>query len=190
MKQWIKAFVLTLSVMILNGCATHAPFSVYSLSSAQLEQSLLKQSQRYSASGSVMGMPMELQVNDIGVVIGGTQAPQGVELALDNTVMMKALAIKVPVRVRLNIAAEPVFNSQDNAIYLQQFKVISADIDAMGYRGKLAPVSEEVQSLLTELLSQYPVYTLNQQDPKQALISRFKLALNVKPGEITLTSGL
>lgn len=190
MKNWFNTFILIVVAVALSGCASTAPLSIFSLSSSELEQSLIKQSERYRASGSVLGVPMELQVNDIGVVIGGEQSPQGVQLALDNTVMMQALAIQVPVRVRLNVAAAPFFNAQDDSIYLRDFKVISADIDAMGYRGKLAPLSQEVQELLTQTLSQYPVYTLNQQDPRQALLSRFKLALEVQPGSITLTSGL
>ncbi|MEO2281866.1 DUF1439 domain-containing protein [Pseudoalteromonas pernae] len=190
MMQWLKASLIIVLVAVVSGCASTAPLSIFSLSSGELEQNLLKQSDKYHASGSVLGVPMDLQVNDIGVVIGGEQSPKGIELALDNTVMMQALAIKVPVRVRLNIAAIPVFNANDDSIYLQDFKVLNADIDAMGYRGKLAPLSQEVQQLLTQTLSQYPIYTLNQQDPRQALLSRFKLALDVRPGVITLTSGL
>ncbi|WP_105189525.1 MULTISPECIES: DUF1439 domain-containing protein [unclassified Pseudoalteromonas] len=189
MKQWIMGMVLA-CVALLGGCASHAPLSVFSLTSGELEQSLLQQSDRYGANATVMGVPMELTVNDIGVQIGPEQSPNGIELALDNTVMMQALALKVPVRVRLNIAAVPYFNGDEDAIYLQDFKILNADIDAMGYRGKLAPLSEEVQQLLTQALSQYPVYSLNKQDPKQALLARFKLALEVNPGVITLTSGL
>ncbi|WP_151172908.1 DUF1439 domain-containing protein [Pseudoalteromonas ruthenica] len=187
MKRFLIVAVWLLS---LAGCASHAPVSVYSLSATQLEQNLQSNSERLQGEVELMGMPMRMQVNDVGVDIGPKQHPDSVQLSVDNTVFVQALALKVPVRVRLSIAAKPVFNNDDDAVYLQDFTIINADVDAMGYRGKLAPLSQQVQDIVTQALRQYPVYTLNSQDPKQALLSRFDLALAVKPGEITLTSGL
>ena len=182
-------FILAVALM-LTACAATAPMNVYSISDTELEQELLSKVSDFQAKGSLVGMPMELVVNDIGVTIGGEARPQSIGLNLDNTVFLQALALKVPLRVRVSLAAEPIYNNEDNSIYLNQLEVLNVEVDAMGYRGKVKPISNEVQQMLNDVLRSRPIYTLDQSDPTEALLSKFDLQLSIVENELTLKAGI
>lgn len=181
---------LPVVLLFLTSCASYLPASFYSLSEQQLEQNLLRKLSDYNSQGKVMGFKLALNVNDISAKIGSPTKPQGIILNLDSTAKLNALALQIPVRVKLALAGMPVYNASEKAVFLTQFEVIDIDVDAMGYRGKLAPLSKEVKRLIANAVAAQPLYELNMNDPKQALLSKMNLQLTVQPQSLSLKGGL
>ena len=182
-------FLLLISTLILTACSSTQGLSVYSLSNSDLETVLDKQLPSLSKELRLMGLPVKFDVNALNVKIG-PENRKVLELALDSSAEINAYVFKYPVGLKLTIEAKPFYDSKEKAIFVQDIKLLDSSIDAGGYAGDLRLLDNEVMSIINVFLSSNPVYRLNMNDPKIALLSKLPLNIEVVEGTIKLVPSL
>ena len=80
-------------------------------------------------------------------------------------------------------------DATQQAVFLRSVKVLNSSIEASGYRGNLAPVSNELLQLINGYLANNPIYTLDTTNPTLKLLSAVPLNMAVQNGRISFTPG-
>ena len=76
------------------------------------------------------------------------------------------------------------------AVFLRNVKLLDSSIDAGGFKGNLEVLDNEAMDVMNAFLAVNPVYKLNMNDPKMALLSNLPLDLKVVEGAIKLVPRL
>ncbi|HSG50756.1 MAG TPA: DUF1439 domain-containing protein, partial [Rheinheimera sp.] len=83
--------------------------------------------------------------------------------------------------------AVPYYDGAAKAIYLRSVKLLSSSIEAAGYRGNLAPVTNEMLQLINGYLANNPVYKLDMNNPTVKLLSAVPLNMSVLDGRLSFS---
>ncbi|GAC13248.1 DUF1439 domain-containing protein [Aliiglaciecola lipolytica] len=174
-----------LSILLLAGCASTQGLSVFSFSNAEMQSLLTQQLPQMSQKVSVMGLPVQLNVNDLNVDIGPDNRDV-ISLGVDSGAEINAFSFKYPVRLLLQIEGSPVYDSEKKAVFLRNLNLLDSSIEAGGYKGNLNVLNREVMDLINAFLAVNPVYELDMNNPQIALMSKFPLDMQVVEGAIRL----
>lgn len=177
--------LLIIAALFVTACSSTQGLSVYSLTSMELTSALSHQIPALSKRISVIGLPVQFDVNDVSVNIG-PDSRDVVALNFDSSAEINAFTVKYPVRLKMQIEGTPFYDSEKKAIFVRNIKLLDSSINAAGFRGSLAALDSRALNVINAFLSTTPVYTLNLNDPKIALISRLPLDIKVVEGAITL----
>lgn len=172
-------------VLVLSGCAALSQLSVYTISSADMEQTLDTEFSKLQKKASIAGIPLLLTMNDVTVNIG----PDGknvVRLNADATASIKAFGFSYPANLRVSLEGTPYYDNEKKAIFVRSLSLLDSTIDAGGFKGNLAPLSAEVMQLLNGYLAVNPVYTLDTTNKALQFLASIPLTLNVEPDKISL----
>lgn len=175
--------LLLLWLIILSGCSQHAPFSIYSVSEAQLEQLIKQQLPSLTKTAQVTGIPFSLAVQSMQVSIG----PDNSEVVRITTVAgasVSLFGLTYPANLSLAIEGAPFYHAAEQAVYIRSVRLLDSTIDAAGYRGNLAPVSQELLQLVNQFLASQPVYKLDTTDPKVKVLTALPLDMKVQNGRL------
>ena len=184
----MKIFVF-ISLLFLTACNSTQGISVYSFTNSEVESLLNKQLPKLSEKVSLMGLPVQFDVNDLSVNIGPDNSDY-VLLGADSSAEINAFALKYPVRLKLQIQGTPFYDSEKKAVFLRNVKLLDSSIDAGGFKGNLAALDNEAMEEINAFLALNPVYTLNMDDPKMMLLSKLPLDMKVVEGAIKLVPRL
>ena len=177
--------IFFIAVLFITGCSSTQGLSVYSFTNADAESLLNQQLPKLSEKVSFMGLPIQFDVNDLGVKIGPDNRDV-VALTVDSSAAVKAFTFKYPVRLKLQIEGNPFYDSQKKAVFIRDIKLLDSSIDAAGFTGNLGSLNGQAMNIINAFLAVNPVYSLNMSDPKMALISRLPLDIKVVEGAIKL----
>lgn len=180
-------FIIT--ALFLTACNATQGMSVYSFTNADVESLLTKQLPKLSEQVSLMGLPVEFDVNDVSVNIG-PESRDVVVLGADSSANISAFALKYPVRLKLQIEGSPFYDSEKKAVFLRNIKLLDSSVDAGGFKGNLGALDEQAMDIINRFLAVNPVYELNMNDPKMALLSKLPLDMKVVAGAIKLVPRL
>lgn len=184
----MKIFVF-ISLLFLTACNSTQGISVYSFTNSEVESLLNKELPKLSEKVSLMGLPVQFNVNDLSVNIGPDNSDY-VLLGADSSAEINAFALKYPVRLKLQIQGTPFYDSEKKAVFLRNVKLRDSSIDAGGFKGNLEVLDNEAMDVMNAFLAVNPVYKLNMNDPKMALLSNLPLDLKVVEGAIKLVPRL
>lgn len=174
-----------LIVLALTACSSTSGLSIYSLSNEDIETLLNQNVSQLDKNMTVMMLPVAFEVTDLAVNIGPDNR-EVVALNVNSLAQINALAFSYPVRLQLQLEGSPYYDSAKKAIFLRDVSLLNSVIDAGGYRGNLNFLDKEVMKILNSFLAVNPVYSLDLQDPKMALLSKLPLDLQVVNGAIKL----
>lgn len=90
----------------------------------------------------------------------------------------------------LKLDARPYFNSEQGALFLQDVHLKQWQIEPQKYQRELAQFMLFIQENLNRLLATMPVYTLNEEETKEALFKKFGKAILVEEGELIFEASL
>ncbi len=181
----MKTLFLVCFTLVLSGCASLSQYSAYSVSNSELEQVLDSQLGVLQAKSDLAGIPLTLTVDDMNVNIG----PEGrdvVQLGTFATANMKVLGFEYPAKLALELEGTPYYDSDKKAIFVRSLALLNSSVEAGGYKGNLAPVSDQVMALLNQYLDTHPVYTLDTSDTAVRLLTSVPLDLTIEQGKLTL----
>jgi len=182
--------LLLLTCLFLGACkSTDQGMSVYSFTNSEIEAALANQLPKLSEQIKLMGLPVDFAVNDLSVNVGPDKRDV-VVLGADSSAVIKAFALKYPVRLKLQIEGSPFYDSEKKAVFLRNVKLLDSSIDAGGFKGNLEVLDNEAMDVMNAFLAVNPVYKLNMNDPKMALLSNLPLDLKVVEGAIKLVPRL
>ncbi len=182
-------YILLISCLFLSACNTTNGVSVYSFTNSEIESVLNQQLPKLSEQVKLMGLPVQFDVNDLSVNVGPDNRDV-VVLGADSSAIINAFAIKYPVRLKLQIEGAPFYDSEKKAVFLRNVKLLDSSIDAGGFKGNLGVLDDEAMKVINGFLAVNPVYTLNMNDPKVALLSKLPLDMKVEQGAIKLVPSI
>lgn len=181
--------LIIISALLLSACNSTQGLSVFSLSESEAETVLAQQLPKLSERMSLMGLPVQFDVNEMRVEIGPDNRDV-VALSVDSSAEVNAFAFNYPVRLGLQIEGSPFYDSEKKAIFLRNLKLLDSSIDAAGFKGNLGVLNGEALRLINAFLAVNPVYKLDTSDPTIAVLSRLPLNLEVAEGAIKLVPRL
>ncbi|MCQ8877100.1 DUF1439 domain-containing protein [Pseudoalteromonas shioyasakiensis] len=182
-------YILLLGCLFLSACNTTNGVSVYSFTNSEIESVLNQQLPKLSEQVKLMGLPVQFDVNDLSVNVGPDNRDV-VVLGADSSAIINAFALKYPVRLKLQIEGAPFYDSEQKAVFLRNVKLLDSSIDAGGFKGNLGVLDDEAMKVINGFLAVNPVYKLNMNDPKVALLSKLPLDMKVEQGAIKLVPSM
>lgn len=183
-RYWQLLVLLWLAV--LSACQHSNQLTLYSLSETELNQQLTRSLTNLVKDVRVAGIPLQLKMNRLQAQI----APDGqplIELQLQTEGLAQLALLKMPMQLALTLRAEPYFDQQRQAVYLRQFQVVTSELSAGRWQGKLKPLNREIAQVLQRLLAEQPVYRLDPQKLSHRALLNIPLALKVVPGKLVLS---
>ncbi|MGO2291749.1 MAG: DUF1439 domain-containing protein [Pseudoalteromonas sp.] len=178
-------YILLIGCLFLAACNTTNGVSVYSFTNSEIESALNQQLPKLSDEMRVMGLPVQFDVNDLSVNVGPNNRDV-VVLGADTSAVVNAFALKYPVRLKLQIEGSPFYDSEKKAVFLRNVKLLDSSVDAGGFKGNLGLLNEEALQVINGFLAVNPVYKLNTNDPKVAILSNLPLDMKIVEGAIKL----
>lgn len=175
--------LVVLACIIIAGCSTLASLASYSVTSADLQRELDKQVTSLQEQASIVGIPILLEVNDMQVNVGPDNR-QTIQLIADATATLSVLGLTYPAKVKLDVEGMPYYDSSKKAVFIRSLVLNDTTVDAMGYRGNLAPVSSKVMGLLNQFLMDQPVYEVKNVPSGYAWLTNMPLSMTVESGKI------
>jgi hypothetical protein len=184
----MKNIMILAGLLLLASCAQLQQMSAYTITEAQLEQMLRQQLPELNRKATVAGIPLSMQVEQMQVDIGPDKSDV---IRLDTTASaaLSLFGLSYPATLQLNIEGVPYYDGSQKAIYLRSVKLLSSSVDAAGYRGNLAPVSNELLQLINGYLANNPVYKLDSSDPTVKLLTAVPVNMAVQVGQIRFFPG-
>jgi hypothetical protein len=177
--------LLIISALFLSACSSMQGLSVYSLTNSDLESVLTQQLPKLSERMSVLGLPVEFDVKDLSVNIGPDQRDV-IALSFDSSASVKMFALNYPVRLKLQVEGSPFYDGEKKAIFLRNIKLLDSSIDAGSFSGNLDLLSDEAMNIINAFLERNPVYNLDMENPRVALLSSLPLNIKVVEGAVRL----
>jgi hypothetical protein len=171
---------------MLSACQHSQQLALYSLTEVELNQQLKQTLMSITKDVRVAGMPLQFQVNHLQAQI----APDGqplIELQVQTAGQAQLALLNIPMQLALILRAEPYFDQQRQAVYLRQFQLVSSELSAGRWQGKLKPLNRELSQLLQKLLAEQPVYRLDPQKWSHKALLNMPLAIRLSPGKLQLS---
>lgn len=182
----LRQFVLLLWLGVLSACQHSNQLALYSLSEVELNQQLRQSLASFTQQVRVAGMPLQFQVKHLQAQIAPNGQPL-IELQLHTEGQAQLALLKMPLQLALTLRAEPYFDQQRQAVYLRQFEVVSSELAAGRWQGKLKPLNRELAQLLQQWLAEQPVYRLDPQKLSHKALLNMPLAIRLTPGKLQLS---
>ncbi len=172
-----------LLALILTGCSSIAALSRYTISEEDIQRQLAGSITQLQDKISVSGIPMTLNIDGMQVDIG----PDGrdvIQLGTSATASVEVFGIEYPASVRLKLEGKPVYNAEQKAVYVHNLALLDSEIDANGYRGNLAPVSDRLMMLVNGYLARTPVYELDTRKQLLRYLGQLPVELRIEPDQL------
>lgn len=174
-------FVLTITAVLLAGCAGFSPLSI---SEATLERHLQDAVRDYDRQQLQAGSPLSLSLSNADITLG----PDGRDVAvidLSGQVALNALMARFPADIALKVEGAPVYDSQERAIYIRRLRLLESSVNTPYFSsGELAPVTENVMRVVAQMLETVPVYRLDDTSLGARLMGMANMDLRVAPGRL------
>lgn len=186
MKKIIIAAALVLSGLVV-GCNQ---LTQYTVSEQEINQALEK---RNNFSKDI-GLP---GIADAHIVLTnltsqiGREEPNKVVLSGDAALDMKSLFGNQKADVTLKLKAQPVFNKEKGAIFLQDMDIVDATVKPEKMQGVIKTLLPYLNQSLRDYFNSHPAYVLSEDRSEgEALAKKHATGIDVKPGEIIIPFSL
>lgn len=184
----MRKIMLLFIIMLVAACSQLQQMSAYHVSEADLEQLLRQQVPKLTRQANVAGIPLNMQVESMQVDIGPDNSDV-VRLNTNASAALSLFGLSYPATLQLQVEGVPYYDAAQQAVYLRSVKLLDSNIEASGYRGNLAPVSNELLQLVNGYLANNPVYKLDTTNPTIKLLTAVPLNMAVQKGRISFMPG-
>ena len=171
--------LVVLFSLLLSACAG---ISQYSVAESEIERSLYtlleEQAPRFT-----QGL-VQTRVDNLDLQIGPDNR-QVVRLNLKGETAINALVARFPAQLDLAIEGRPVYDRQQNAIFIRDLNLLQSKVDAFGYQGDMAAASAGMMQLVRAVLENQPVYRLD--DSRYGWLKTVPVAMDILPGQLVFS---
>ncbi|ATG74778.1 hypothetical protein CGX12_02440 [Zobellella denitrificans] len=171
--------LVVLFSLLLSACAG---ISQYSVAESEIERSLYtlleEQAPRFT-----QGL-VQTRVDNLDLQIGPDNR-QVVRLNLKGETALNALVARFPAQLDLAIEGRPVYDRQQNAIFIRDLNLLQSKVDAFGYQGDMAAASAGMMQLVRAVLENQPVYRLD--DSRYGWLKTVPVAMDIQPGRLVFS---
>ena len=172
-------------IMLMVGCSTLSQLSAYSVTQGELETLLDSKLVSLERRVSIMGIPLNLTVDDMSVLVG-PEDRDVIQLGSVATTTVNVFGLKYDAKVNLRLEGTPFYDQDKKAIFLRSLTLLDSTVDAGGYRGNLTPLSREVMTVLNRYLETNPVYQLDTSNAAVNLLTKVPMKLYVEREKLVL----
>lgn len=180
-----KHTILALSLLLLASCTQLNHLDMFSLKQQELQRLLLNQLEQQQGKGKMLGLPLTLTVQKLELQLAPDNKQQ-IELKLALGAEVDALFKPLHTDLNLYLSALPYFDDEKNAIYLKNLTILDSSVGSGSSQLKLAPLSNEAKTILTQVLNRQPVYKLDCNKVTEKVLCGMPLTLVLQPGELLL----
>lgn len=177
-------FIITFC-MALFSSTTALAAPGFTLTESQLNQGLRQQLGKEFPLGLGQWLSATMQVQDIAVELGRQEADkarvQG--QALLNVTQGQQ---RYQWNINADFNARPRYDNEQGALFLDEFELLNYQVNKDSSSMPASFMLPIILQALTKYLSQYPVYTLDEQDPLQRQLKDQVVSLDISPGKIAL----
>ena len=183
MKKAFPGLFALFFAVLLSGCNQ---LTQYTISEQEVNQALQKRN-NYEKDIGVSGLVnAHIVLTDLSSQIG-REEPGKVTLSGKANIYVSSLFGPQQAEMQLKMKAQPVYNAQQGAIYLQDLEIVDAQVQPE----KMASIMKTLTPYLNESLKRYfnekPAYVLSADRSKgEALAKKLAKGLEVKPGQLVI----
>ncbi|AXF76144.1 lipoprotein [Erwinia tracheiphila] len=183
MKTFFAGLSALLLVGLLGGCNQ---LTKYTISEQEVNQALAKHND-YEKQIGVSGLVgAHIVLSDLNSQIG-REEPNKVTLTGNAKVNITSLFGPQDADMELTMKAQPVFNKEQGAIYLQDLELVDVKVQPEKMQGVLKTLTPYLNQSLKEYFNQKPAYVLSADRSKaESLAKQFAKGLEVQPGKLVI----
>ena len=183
----IKLLFLTLtSILAVSPNISASPFSI---TESQINQYL----QEKGAIADKFGLPglffLDYQVRNLSTKIGQTNDKR-VEMSGTLEGLFQFGNKKLPGKLNLTFDTIPYYNPEEGALYLKEMRILHWSGEPQQYIQKMQTIMPFLNENIARLLESIPVYTLDKNNMRDALIKKFAKKILIEQGKLTLDTGI
>lgn len=186
----MKKFVFTAALImsgLLVGCNQ---LTQYTITEQEINQALAKRSQFTKDIGLPGIADVQVVMTELTSQIG-REDPTKVQLSGNAALKVTSLFGNQNANVTLKLNAQPVFNKDKGAIFLQDMNIVDATV----VPAKMQPVLKTMLPYLNQALRSYfnqnPAWVLSEDRSKgEALAKKHATGIEIKPGAIVIPFSL
>ena len=182
----MRPLLLIILLALTAACSQLQQMSAFNVSEADLEQMLSTQLPKLTRQAEVAGIPLKLAVDNMQVDIGPDNSDL-VRINTDASAVLSLFGLSYPANLKLQIEGAPYYDATEKAIFIRSVKLLDSSVEAAGYRGNLAPVSNELLQLVNGYLASNPVYRLDQTNPTIRLLTAVPVNMAVQDGKLAFS---
>jgi hypothetical protein len=179
----MRIFLVSIISLFMFACSSLASLTSYTISNSELQSVLTQQLTKLSDKTRVMGVPVDIAINDLSVDIGPDNRDV-IRLDIDADAIAGMLGFTYPAKVSLSLEGAPFYNASEKAIYVRSLSLLNSTIEAGGFSGNLSPVSKDIMALVNNYLATNPVYTLDTTQTSLKWLATIPLNMTVESGKI------
>lgn len=136
-----------------------------------------------------VGIPMLFQldynIQNLATQIGQTEAKK-VEITGDIGGVLRVRGKTFDANITLNLDTVPYYDPEKGAIFLKEVQLKSWQVSPAKYQNELQMILPLLADGMAGVLNRMPVYTLDENKMKEALVKKFGKAIIVEKGELRL----
>ncbi|TPH20083.1 DUF1439 domain-containing protein [Haemophilus haemolyticus] len=183
----IKLLFLTLtSILAVSANISASPFSI---TESQINQYL----QEKGAIADKFGLPglffLDYEVRNLSTKIGQTN-DKHVEMSGTLEGLFQFGNKKLPGKLNLTFDTIPYYNPEEGALYLKEMRILHWSGEPQQYIQKMQTIMPFLNENIARLLESIPVYTLDKNNMRDALIKKFAKKILIEQGKLTLDTGI
>ena len=184
--MYFRILLLALVAILNVGCTTLA---TYEVNEAELEQYLQTAVKNFDRQQAQSGSPLSVELDTAHIVVG-PEDRDVVVLDVTGQAALNAVLTKIPVDLKLKIEGAPVYSGKDKAVYIKRLNLVDSQVSSPFLQGnaekQIKPVVNMVMATLAKLLEDMPVYRLDENDPRQKLLSTMPVDIVVARGKLRI----
>ncbi|MFC0140681.1 lipoprotein [Erwinia mallotivora] len=183
MKKFFAGLSALLLVGLLSGCNQ---LTQYTISEQEINQALQKHNNYEKQLGVAGLVDAHIVLSDLSSQIG-REEPNKVTLTGHAKVNISSLFGPQEATMTLTMKAQPVFNKEQGAIYLQDLQLVDVQVQPEKMQGVLKTLTPYLNQSLKDYFNQQPAYVLSADRSKtESLAKRFAKGLEVQPGKLII----
>ncbi|WP_417617453.1 DUF1439 domain-containing protein [Oceanisphaera sp.] len=175
----IIVFLIAFSMSALTAAQT------LTLTEQQLNRELSQQLGKEFPIGLGQWLSAAVQMQDVKVELG-RQAPDKARVQGQALISVTQGQQHYRWDITGDFSARPRYDSEQGALFLDEFDLLNYSLNQANSSPQASFILPILLQTVTNYLSQYPVYTLDEQDPLQRQLKNEAVSLEIAPGQISL----
>ncbi|GAA0476964.1 MULTISPECIES: lipoprotein [Tatumella] len=184
MRKLFICLSLLFTALLLTGCDHLTQYTI----SEQQVNNALKKHDNYQKDIGVNGLASaHIVLTDLQSAIG-REEPNKMTLSGTADIQLQSLFGQQDARVSLKMKAQPVFDPQQSAIYLQDLQITDSQVSPDKLRSVVTALMPVLNQSLQEYFKNHPAYVLSaDRSTAEGLAKKLAKGLEVKPGELVIS---
>lgn len=183
--------IVIAAMMIMSGLLAGCnQLTQYTISEQEINQALEKRNQFTKDIGLPGIADAHVVLTQLASEIG-REEPNKVVLSGNAALKLTSLFGNQDANIQLRIKAQPIFNQEKGAIFLQHMDIVDATVQPEKMQPVMKTLLPYLNNTLREYFNQNPAYVLREDSSKgEALAKKHASGIQIKPGEIVIPFSL